>query len=145
MDKMRTVATVTDDSCIVIEEGSSTSTGSTKQSETENVLWKKFDQRVVDSVQARTNTVGALVEKQQYLQYANIDRHEDPLAWWKHSSVHLPLLQELAKKYLCIPSTSVPAERLFSKADELVSVRRSSNIKPKNVNMLLFLNKNITY
>ena len=37
---------------------------------------------------------------------------------------------------------SVPAERLFSKAGELLSIRRS-RIKPKHVNMFLFLNKNI--
>ena len=127
MDEMKTVAAVADDICIEIEEGTSTRG-------TENMLWKKFDQRVVDSAQART-TVGTLVEKQQYLQHANIDRHEDPLAWWRRKSFHL-------LQYLCIPSTSVPAERLFSKAGELVSARRS-NIKPKNVNMLLFLNQNL--
>ena len=52
------------------------------------------------------------------------------------------LSQKIAKKYLCIPGTSVPAERVFSKAGELVSMRRS-RLKPKNVNMFLFLNKNI--
>ena len=118
-------------------------TGNTSQPGTENMLWKKFNQRVVDSVQARTTTVGTLVEKPQYLQHANIDCHEDPLAWWKHKSFHVPLLQEFARKYLCIPSTSVPAERIFFKAGELVSARRS-NIKPKNVNMILFLSQNIS-
>jgi len=34
--------------------------------------------------------------------------------------------------------TSVPSERLFSKAGEVVAARRS-NIKPKNVDMILFL------
>jgi len=37
--------------------------------------------------------------------------------------------------------TSVPSERLFSKADEVVAAR--SNIKPKNVDIILFLNKNL--
>ena len=84
MDEMKSIAAIADDNCIVIDEGTSVDiTGSTSQPGTENMLWKKFDQRVVDSVQARTTTVGTLVEKQQYLQHANIDRHEDPLAWWK--------------------------------------------------------------
>ena len=37
----------------------------------------------------------------------------------------------------------VPAERLFSKAGELVSARRN-RLKPKQVNTYLFLNKNMT-
>jgi len=36
----------------------------------------------------------------------------------------------------------VPSERLFSKAGEVVAARRS-NIKPKYVDMILFLNKNL--
>ena len=38
--------------------------------------------------------------------------------------------------------SSVPSKRLFSKAGEVVAARRS-NIKPKNVDMILFLNKNL--
>ena len=47
---------------------------------------------------------------------------------------------EIARKYLAIPGSSVPSEQLFSKAGELISQRRSQ-LKPKNVDMLLFLNK----
>jgi len=35
----------------------------------------------------------------------------------------------------------VPSERVFSEAGELVAAR--SNIKPKNADMIIFLNKNI--
>ena len=38
--------------------------------------------------------------------------------------------------------TSVPSERLFSKAGEVVAATRS-NIKPKNVDMILLLNKKL--
>ena len=67
LDVYWTVATVTDDSCTATEESISTSiqsssTGRTMQPEIEIVLWKKFDQRMVDSVQARTNAVGVYVE-----------------------------------------------------------------------------------
>ena len=36
----------------------------------------------------------------------------------------------------------MPSEKLFSKAGEVIAARRS-NIKPKNVDMILFLNKNL--
>lgn len=51
------------------------------------------------------------------------------------------ILQCCAKKILCTPATSVPSERIFSKAGIVVSDRRS-RIKPKNVDMLIFLNQN---
>jgi len=38
-------------------------------------------------------------------------------------------------KYLCMPATSDPAERLFFKASEVVYSRRS-NIKSKDVDVL---------
>jgi len=47
--------------------------------------------------------------------------------------------------YFGVPGTcgtSVPSERLFSKAGEVVAARRS-NIKPKNVDRILILNKNL--
>jgi len=120
--------------------GSSSSSQGDTRPITENSLWKQFDQRVRASMLQRALDV--TVEKQQYLQHKNIDRHEDSLQWWKQNSFHLPQLQDLAKKYLCIPGTSVPSERLFSKAGEVVAARRSA-IKPKNVDMILFLNKNL--
>ena len=56
-----------------------------------------------------------------------------------HTCIPYSMLQHVAMKYLCIPGTSVPAERLFSKAGELVSARRN-RLKPKHVNTYLFLN-----
>ena len=51
-------------------------------------------------------------------------------------------LSESAMRFLCIPATSVPSDRLFSKAEEMVSHRRSC-LKPKTIKQVLFLNKNI--
>ena len=51
-------------------------------------------------------------------------------------------LSESAMHFLCIPATSVPSERLFSKAGEMVSHRRSC-VKPDTIKKVLFFNKNI--
>ena len=111
------------------------------QTGTQASLWQLFDLRVSEANSKRTPTSDVLVEIRQYTQTKHIGRKEDPLVWWRDNTIVYPKLQSLAKKYLCIPATSVPSERLFSKAGELISNRRC-RLKPKNVNMILFLNKN---
>lgn len=61
--------------------------------------------------------------------------------WNEHKSVLAPL-SDVALKYSIIPATSVPAERIFSKAGQILSARRN-RLLPKNLDMLIFLNKNI--
>ena len=105
-------------------------------------LWDDFDKRVTQSRSHRTRTSDSLIEVRQYFEEPNIDRIKNPLEWWKNNENKFPRLQQLAKKYLCIPGSSVPSERLFSKAGQLVSERRN-RIKPKNIDMMLFLNHNL--
>lgn len=62
--------------------------------------------------------------------------------WWRKKSCQYPLLGKLAQCYLAIPGTSVPSERIFSTAGDVVTALRT-NLKPKNVDMLVFLNKNL--
>ena len=88
------------------------------------------------------STTGPHVDMRRFLEEPLVPREEDPLAWWRVHSALFPKLQAYAKKYLCIPASSVPAERLFSKAAELVSQRRST-LLDDNINIILFLNKNI--
>ena len=66
-------------------------------------------------------------------------RQDDPLEWWRNNEAAFPNIKQVANKYLVILATSVPSERLFSKVGELISAKRNS-LKPKNVDMLLFLN-----
>ena len=53
-----------------------------------------------------------------------------------------PTIAKVAKRYLCIPATSVPAERVFSTAGLIINEKRSS-LLPENSDMLIFLNKNL--
>ena len=48
---------------------------------------------------------------------------ENPTKWWKNYSTQLPLLAMMARKYLCIPGTSVPSERAFSVTGNIVNAK----------------------
>ena len=77
-----------------------------------------------------------------YLSKANASRHGSPLQYWKEKKATWPLLACLAQKYLAPPCTTVPLERLFSTAGNIVTDKRT-RLDPEKVEMLLFLNKNI--
>ncbi|XP_051540349.1 E3 SUMO-protein ligase ZBED1-like isoform X1 [Myxocyprinus asiaticus] len=46
------------------------------------------------------------LELQSYLQAGTLDTEQDPLDWWRESRALYPRLSNLARKYLCIPTTS---------------------------------------
>ena len=89
-----------------------------------------------------TSLVDSTMEIHHYFQAGMLARKEDPASWWEFREEQFPALSKLAEKYLCIPSTSVASERVFSKAGDLISAKRS-RLKPKHVDMYLFLNKNM--
>lgn len=65
----------------------------------------------------------------------------DPLQWWKEREGIYPHVAAVAKVYLALPASSVPSERIFSLAGNIVSKKRAS-LSPSNVDMLIFLHKN---
>ena len=71
-----------------------------------------------------------------------IDYNSDPLKWWKENEKRFPKLSSLAKTLLCIPATSVPSERIFSIAGNIVT-KKICSLNPENVDMLIFMNKNL--
>jgi len=62
----------------------------------------------------------------------------DPLQFWKNKESTYPNVAMQAQKFLYLPTTSVPRERIFSVAGKIVSRRRSA-LRPDNVKMLLCL------
>lgn len=106
----------------------------------EDLVWKEFDSQITTTL-VQTPLSQAIIEIRMYMEDAPLDRKEDPLVYWKNRELLYPRLSKLVKKYLGIVATSVPSERIFSKAGELISSRRS-RLKAKNVASLLFLNCN---
>ena len=81
-------------------------------------------------------------ELDQYLAHPQLDVEDSPLEWWKVEHSRYPQLAKLAHKYLCLCATSVPSERVFSCAGQIMSDHRSS-LKPDRVNDLVFLARNL--
>ena len=67
--------------------------------------------------------------------------NSNPLLWWKAKELKYPILSKLAKRYLCVPATSVTTQRVFSSAGDLVSAQRSC-LHSEHVDELIFLTKN---
>ena len=67
--------------------------------------------------------------------------HADPLLWWKEKQFQFPILSCLAGKYLCIPATEAPSERIFSTASLLLSKFRN-RMDPELAGRMAFIKKN---
>ncbi|XP_067653594.1 E3 SUMO-protein ligase ZBED1-like [Haliotis asinina] len=80
------------------------------------------------------------LEVDKYVSYPGISLNDSCLAWWKKHEEMFPRLSILAKRLLCISVTSVPSERAFSTAGDIVT---HHSLKPQNVDLLLFLKKNL--
>ncbi|KAM8732386.1 E3 SUMO-protein ligase ZBED1-like [Acanthopagrus schlegelii] len=81
-------------------------------------------------------------EVENYRKEASIPLSGCPLKWWQQHCSQYPLLSHLAKACLSVPATSVPSERIFSTAGDIVNAQRSQ-LLPDNVDMLIFLKKNM--
>ncbi|CAB5325836.1 unnamed protein product [Rhizophagus irregularis] len=68
----------------------------------------------------------------------------DPYLWWSTNKNQYPVLYKLAMKYLSIPATSVPSERLFSDAKNLITPLRT-RLSSSVINQLMFLKRNREY
>lgn len=62
------------------------------------------------------------------------------LVWWMTNESTYPRIVKLAKRYLAVPATSVPSERIFSTAVDIVTASRSS-LSVDSVDKLVFSDK----
>jgi hypothetical protein len=68
----------------------------------------------------------------------NNEKYNCPLNWWKLHEFKYKMLSILAARYLCIPATSAPSERVFSAAGLTIAKDRS-RLSPDHANELIFL------
>lgn len=74
-----------------------------------------------------------------YKEPAELD--SDPLQWWYTRKSQYPLMSRVVKKYFSFVATSVPSERLFSSAGNVITDKRSC-LTPEYANHLIFLYEN---
>ncbi|XP_041822861.1 E3 SUMO-protein ligase ZBED1-like [Melanotaenia boesemani] len=98
--------------------------------------------RQVSALPEKSAFDSAAEEVKDYNRAAPLPLSESPLEWWKEHHYEYPFLAKLAKRYLCVPGTSVSAERVFSTARDIVTAQRSS-LTTDHVDQLLFLHKNL--
>ncbi|XP_077063574.1 E3 SUMO-protein ligase ZBED1-like [Siphateles boraxobius] len=95
------------------------------------------------SVRGKTSKEQAHDEVRKYRDVASLSLDGKVLDWWRAHQAEFPLLADLAKTYLCIPGTSVPSERVFSTAGDIVRSERSV-LSSEHVDQLIFLKKNLS-
>lgn len=105
-------------------------------------IWEDFDETVVNVIGGNNSTAAGIIELDKYLNEPLLRRDENPLLWWSERKKVYPLLYEIMKRRLCIMATSVPCERIFSKAGQVVTNRRS-RLDSKKISEILFLNHNM--
>lgn len=104
-----------------------------------SAIWDESVNLLVSNPNPRA---AAIVEVDKFLQEPLLPRKGNPLSWWSERKQVYPSLYELAKARLSIVATSVPCERIFSKAGQIVTENRN-RLTGKRVEQLLFLNSNI--
>ncbi|XP_063220505.1 E3 SUMO-protein ligase ZBED1-like [Bacillus rossius redtenbacheri] len=98
-------------------------------------LWEFFDSKVCNLKRNSNPGSDATITVRQYIESPYQDRKLCPLSYWKKHKNSMPHMYQIAHK----PASSVPSERVFSKAGQIMSERRN-RIKPKNMDILIFLN-----
>ena len=67
--------------------------------------------------------------------------YNDPLGWWKEEQAKYPILARLAREFLGIPETSAPSERVWSRAAQVLTHKRSK-IKSELSERIMFIREN---
>lgn len=83
------------------------------------------------------------IEFTKYCKEKRADKNVDILQWWRQNSVTFPKTAKMAQDLLSIPATSVPAERLFSKAGLIIRKHRNK-LHNESARSLLCINGWVT-
>lgn len=106
-------------------------------------IWNFLDEKVNEITSQEPPVSYAEKTVTQYLELPYLKRQTDcPFKFWICQANLEPELADLAMKFMCIPATSFPAERMYSKTGITVMERRNK-MATKHFDTIIFLNKNL--
>ncbi len=76
--------------------------------------------------------------------YDENDAFNDPLKWWKENGAKYPYVANIARKYLAIPATSAPSERVWSRLARILSLRRAC-LSDDLVGHMMYVKENLLF
>nr|CAI5831000.1 unnamed protein product [Callosobruchus analis] len=107
-------------------------------------LWDSLDKCVSKFKPYLSSNSMAVTELQRYLGDGVLSRNKNPLDWWRENQYNYPYLSRLVRSKCCALGTSVPCERIFSKAGNILNERRT-RLNYKTLKHLLFINVNNSF
>ena len=109
-----------------------------------NELWGTFDSEQNTAASKMDGIKDCIdMEMKKYLALPRIGRQEDPIKWWFNiGKIQFPMLFYGAQKYQCMTATSVPSERVFSTAGNIITKKRA-RLGTQLVNELVTLSHNL--
>jgi hypothetical protein len=105
-------------------------------------IFERFDKKTKELTAERNPTAATTIEKAKYIAGPILPRTGDPLHWWNDRKALFPRLYTVVKKRVCVVATSVACERIFPKAGQTLSGKRS-RMKSSKSSMMMFLNANL--
>jgi hypothetical protein len=100
---------------------------------------KTFDEIIREMKEAKG---GEQAQQRPYHELAPINEKLDPAHWWRqHESIY-PFHARLARRYLAVPATSAPSERVFSTGGRVLEKRRAA-LKPECVRAIVLVHDHI--
>lgn len=103
----------------------------------EKDFWNVHDDLIASSLINSDESGGIPVKLRQFLNANVISKSEDPLKVWQKLKDIYPKVYEVAMKYFVVAGMSVPSERLFSAAGDIISAKRK--IMGKRASQIVFL------
>jgi hypothetical protein len=113
-------------------------------------LYDEHEEIVVQDEMVQLNNIRIRCEHQlaaydllPYMKMKDDDgNYSDPLMHWKEAKSQSPELSQLAAKYLTIPATSAPSERVWSRAARVITAKRA-NLDPEVTSRMIFAQENV--